>query len=274
MRSLYNAIGFRIRKALRFRRPGVVLPNETKTDLFEFAKREERPSLIVRENELRKRYSLDPLFHASSRYIYRDNLYWLEGLERCFEGLALQQAKEVKIVDVGSNNFHYAFALTRFFRVAFCAQKIDMCGYEIDGHVIYADLRSRADYAAAYLEQAQVGRYVVGDFVASTERDADVVTMFFPFLTKDALLWWGLPLDFFSPAALIKRASECVKPGGFLVVWNQTDEEVNQLDKFLEGMTPVLRVRLRTNIVDYGEATDDRVGSVFRVPLCDGGTRG
>ncbi len=274
MRNIYNAIGFRIRKALRFRRPGMVLPNEAKKNLFEYASGDRRLALSAREEELRKVYKLDPLFHASSRYIYRDNLYWLEGLERCFDGVTLAKSAEFKIVDVGSNNFHYAFALARFFETATAAQHLDMCGYEIDGHVVYADLHSRADYAAAYLAQIRRGRYVVADFGLSTESGADVATMFFPFLTKDALLWWGLPIDCFSPQALLLRAIACVKPGGFLVVWNQTDEEADQLDGLVSGARLVNRVRLKSDIVDYGEATADRVGSVFRMPFPEGSQRG
>ena len=61
----------------------------------------------------------------------------------------------------------------------------------------------------------------------------DVATAFFPFLSAYTCLQWGLPLSRLRPRQLVQRAVATVRPGGWLVVVNQTSAERAELARLL-----------------------------------------
>lgn len=264
LRAPGNALGFLARRRVRWSRGTATLANEDKAGLFD-------GPYVVRERELRERYDLAALLANSTRLHYAENLALLDGLERLLgaETLPIGPEGSLRALDVGSGAFVYATALQRFLARGGSGPErtVHLRGLEVDGHGVYRDGHSRADHARAHarLAGAHVS-YEVGDVLAADPGVRDVVTCFYPFLTRHALLAWGLPLRLFRPQELLAQLVRAVRPGGLLVIANQTREEYATLCAELAAL-PVERVAeaaLATDLVPYAARTRDRVGSAWR----------
>jgi len=240
IRSIWNDLAFKTRCLLAFRRGPPSLPIEPKDGvLFAYLDGTRRQAAEQREGELRRTYDLHSLAVQSSCLVYRDNLLVLDMLDRLVD--PGQLGAEVWAIDVGSQDFRYAFALERWLsRAGGARRRVRLDGVERDGYVIYRDLRSRADYALAYAQQTgNPGvRFVVGNFLDMHAPGADVVFIF-PFLVETALLRWGLPGRAFAPDKLVNHAVDQLKSGGRLVIVNQTWEERDVLWSLLASRPDV-----------------------------------
>ena len=275
-----NAFSFWIRQKLRWSRGRPQLPQESKQDLFAYLENGREPAgsqpgsfgreaAIAREVELRARYHLDPLEGASTQSLYRKNLYLVDLLERSTKDLNMPIAGRtaLKALDVGAQDWHYVFALERWLRHH--GRQVSLRGVEVDGHGIYPDFRSRKDYALAYA--AQTGNpdvlYRVGDFLADTERDFDIITIFYPFVTRHHLLLWGLPLRYFQPMKLLSKAADMTRPGGWLVVFTHSRNEhlvFLDLGRKSEGYELINEGPALSSLVDFHAEVADRHFSVWR----------
>jgi hypothetical protein len=268
-RSPFNALRYRVRRALAFRRGPPALRQESKHDLFDYLAGAERNRAEARAKELFARYRLAALAELSTRDDYRDNLYLLDALEQIVgaERPPPELARAAKVVDVGSKNFSYAFALERFFRHhrSSRGRPVALAGVEIDGHVIYRDFRARCDYAEAYVRQLANPEvtYQVADFFDLDHGPFNAVTLLFPFVQQTALLRWGLPLALFDPPRLVGKIDE-VLPAGWLVALSQTEEEHHALGELLGATRAriLVRTRIVSKLVAYHEATEDRWGTL------------
>lgn len=261
LRVPLNAVSFRLRRLFHWRRGAPVLGHEAKEDLYRGAEKK-------REKELRARYDLAALHARSTRDVYRENLYVLDLLDRL---VVRPQKKALSAIDVGSKDFKYATAIERFLSRG--GVDVTLTGIEIDGHPVYADLHSRADYGEAYARSTgnpNVG-YVVADFLARKDEGLDVVFCFFPFVLRYALVRWGLPLGHFLPEKFFARARDALAPGGLLVIVNHTAEEhARQLELLAEvGLEVVSTGSAESRLVDYEEQTAERVLTVARRPIVD-----
>ncbi|MCA8957297.1 MAG: hypothetical protein KDC87_14575 [Planctomycetes bacterium] len=268
LREPANRLGFAVRRRLRWQRGRPDLLQEPKDDLFGYLDAGPAALCTARERQLRRDYALQPLRDRSTRSDYRDALDLLANLESLCRGVALQSP--LTAVDVGARNWSYVFALERFLRGAGgTAREVELTGVEIDGYGVYRDLRSRADHAAAYVAQLDNPRvnYRVADFL-QCEFAADVITLFFPFLTRYPLLVWGLPLSVFRPRELIAHALRCLRPGGMLVVFNQTSAERDILHRLLAELGAVVErcESLHSRMVAFHTRTADRWGTLARLP--------
>jgi len=270
-RAPLNAVRFALRRAVGWRRGAPVHPNEDKAELFAFASDPaERARLEARERELREAYDLTALRERSSCEVYRENLYVLDLLDRHVgQALRERRAPAVRAVDVGSKDFRYAFALERFLRHASESErKVSLVGVEIDGHVVYSDLHSRADHGEAYARETGNPdvTYWVGDFLRRSDGDLDVVFFFFPFVLRYALVRWGLPGEHFAPEKLFAHARALLRPGGLLVVVNHTHEERDRQLAILAatGFEVIASAAAESALVDYAANVAERSITVAR----------
>lgn len=271
-----NAFSFWIRRTLRWSRGMPELPQEPKQNLFSYLADGDPGAEAVRaaearEAELRERYDLEPLRARSTLALYRKNLYLLDVLEKAAEGLDLPPRGDAPLsaLDVGSQDWHYAFALERWLSRGGGRRAIALRGVEIDGHGIYPDLRSRRDYARAYA--AQTGNpkaaYEVVDFLAAPGQGLDVITWFYPFVAPHHLLLWGLPLRHFRPARLIGKAAALLRPGGWLVVLAHTPPEHDAFLALAREQGDLELVRegdARSRLVDFHADVEGRRFSIWR----------
>jgi hypothetical protein len=272
----FNAVSFRLRRALSFRRGAPVLPNESKDGLFDaVADPTTRAALRAGEARLSQRFDLAALAACSTRDTYRENLYILAALERTVSPHASSLARRaeaavLRAVDVGSKDFSYATALERWLRACAGEQaRVSLLGIELDGHPIYRDGYSRADHAEAHarLTGNPEVRYRVQDFLACDETELDVVFFFFPFVLRYALVRWGLPLGHFAPERLFQHAAASLRDGGLLVIMNHTHEERDRQAALLEqiGSLEVLeRAPVDGVWLDYGADVPERTLTVAR----------
>ena len=275
-----NAFSFWIRRTLRWSRGAPALPHEPKADLFDYLPKPAEGQ--AREAALRAQYRLQPLYDASTRALYRKNLYLIDILEQAAAGLPLPMAAArtgaesgtLEAMDVGSQDWHYAFGLERwlrFFGGAPAGRRVALRGVEVDGYGIYPDFRSRKDYAGAYVRQTGNSdvTYEVGDILdvgSGNGAALDIVTIFYPFVTRHHLLLWGLPLRFFRPERLLEKAAELIRPGGWLLVFTHTLKEHElfvDLGKACGRFDLVREGNALSKLVDFHEDVEDRRFSVW-----------
>ncbi len=271
LRAPANALGYLARSQLRWSRGIVELPEEPKDDLFCWLDAIVRAQAEELERSLRRQFDLRMLSQQSTRLGYAENLALLEAAERMLGHVALPVGPDgvLRAVDVGAGVFQYATALQRFLAHGgtSASRRVVLRAIEVDGHGIYRDGHSRNDHARAHAALAgDEVRFEVADFTALRLPEQDVVTMLFPFVERYALLQWGLPLGLFRPRQLFARAVATVRPGGLLVVANQTEAEFAQVQALLadQPVALVRRVSLATQLVPYAEQTQERVGSVWQ----------
>ena len=265
-----NAASFSMRRALSWSRGAVQPQNEAKTELFSHAGAQ-AARLASREQQLRKRYRLERLFEASTARVYRENLYVLDLLDRHAGDGAVRELSalpKVRAIDVGSQDFRYAFALARFLGAA--KREVWLTGIEIDGHHVYSDLHSRKDHAEAFAGQVDGARvdYEVADFLAHRESNVDVVFFFFPFVLEYALVRWGLPRKHFGPKRIFQHAFDSLRPGGTVIIMNHTEaERQKQLELLTECGFEIQRTGdAKCSLVDYAADVPERSLTIARRP--------
>jgi hypothetical protein len=269
-----NAYSFAFSRLLRWSRGKPELWQEGKENLFAYLGAG-APAAEARERTYLARYDLAPLKALSTANLYRKSLYLVECLEKAHEGIGPPEPASpgapLRAADAGSQDWHYVFGLERWLARPGGGKPrpVDLTGVELDGHGIYADFHSRKDYGEAYA--AQTGnpavRYVVSDFLKWKAEGLDVVTAFYPFVTRYALLLWGLPLRFYAPERFVAHAAAMLRPGGRLIVFNHTDEEHGiflRLGRGTGNLELLKEGPLRCDLVDFHEDAADRTFSIWR----------
>lgn len=285
-----NAFSYWIRQLLRWSKGTPVLKNESKDSLFEYlnsnfdkSKAEQTAAKILSQ------FQLQSLFQFSTKVLYSKNLYLLDTLEKATEGLLLfpENQKSISALDIGSQDWHYVFGLERWLRFHNSSSRrsdsaseveplsitkgreVKLTGIELDGYGIYSNFHSRKDYALAYAKQTENNfiHYKVVDFLKHVDRELDVVTLFYPFVTRHHLLLWGLPLHFFLPEQIINHAAKITKKNGSFIVYCHTKKEqqifVNLTKK--TGSFELLREgKLSSNLVDFYQEVDERCFSIWK----------
>lgn len=280
LRFPMNGVSLKLRRSLRFRRGQMVLFDQAKEELLVHVPPAERAALRRRQIALEMRYDLGGLASCSTRHDYRDNLAVLDALEKLADAAGLKLCAstsaqpKIRVFDVGAGSWNYVYALHQF-----CSRfdlppetrprQVDLTGIELDGYAIARDLRARLDRAEAYA--AQLGnrggvRYLVGDFLELELPQADVVTMFYPFLTTYPLLRWGLPLSCYRPRQLLQKGLERLAPGGSLIVFNQSDREKRKLVELVGELDAEIVASLQpaTKFPDYQDPTRGRWASLVQ----------
>lgn len=273
-------LGFALRSVLRWSRGAPVLGVDAGGETFAWADPGRRSQLQARAERLAAQFCLDHLEETAAPDVRCRNFARLEQLEALSDGLKLPVGPDgvVRAADLGCGDFHYAIGLQQWLARHVPSslpdeavpRKVVLRGLELDGHGIYRDGHSRADHARARARSACADgglvQFEVADAVHARLPEQDVVSLFFPFLTAYACLSWGGPLSRLRPRRLLERAVASLRPGGWLVVANQTHEEFLQLSRLLAAL-PVVRIAkgpIATDLVPDSECTEDQVGSVWQ----------
>src|SRR6202166_3104778 len=163
-----------------------------------------------------------------------NNYEYLDILDRAWADSGLPRPEGGVVCDMGSASFWYAAALHAFFRPG------ELVGVEVEGHRLFKDGHSRIDYAAGYVGRIPGARFLVADYV-DCELPADVITVWFPFLTQGALLAWRLPLSMLTPERMFARIYRNLRPNGLLVLVNHGAAEaaIARLLCAAAGLTPL-----------------------------------
>ncbi|MEB3329427.1 MAG: hypothetical protein VKQ33_09375 [Candidatus Sericytochromatia bacterium] len=212
-------LDFPVRSRLRWRRGTPRLPHEPKAGLF-------TPEGQAEADRLVGRYGLEAWAEASGRGAFECSLIYLQMLERAFEAGAVALPDRLEAVDIGPGDWFYVRAehafLTRWGTAE--PRHVSLDGVELDAWRLYLDLRTRADWAGAYLGDLPDVRYLPADGI-TYNRPVDVALLFFPFLFMADHRAWGLPRKLLRPEALLAHLVGRLKPGGLLFIANQGSAE-------------------------------------------------
>jgi hypothetical protein len=261
-------VSFALRSALRWSRGNPVLPHEPKEPWQATLP----PAGEQAVTDLVARHRLEPLAAASTVATFGSCLQRLDALDRLGLAADLPVGIDgvVRAADFGCGDFHYAIALQRWLAGDGGARPVVLRGFELDGHGLYRDGHSRADHARAHAALAAVDggmvRFEVACACSVKLPEQDVVTMFFPFLGPFACLRWGLPLSRLRPRRLLRAAVMALRPGGLLVVANQTAAEHARLCRWLRPLpvAPLAQVSMASELVPWAERTTGQVLSAWR----------
>lgn len=274
-------LGFALRSLVKWSRGAPALHGQAHGETFGWAGPSRREPLLARAHALQAQFDLAHLDATASADVRCRNLARLEQLEALSAGLELPFGPDgaVRAADFGCGDFHYAVGLQQWLARHQpgssgahlpTARRVVLRGLELDGHGIYRDGHSRADHARARAKTASVGgslvQFEVADAAFARLPQQDVVSLFFPFLTAYACLAWGTPLSRLRPRRLLERAVHSLRPGGWLVVANQTPAEFVRLSRLLADL-PVVRIAQRsfaTDMVPDAERTHDQLGSLWQ----------
>lgn len=229
--SMRNQLAFGVRSGLQWKGLPYREPAESKENLFQH--RSNGVNLAQREAVLIQAYDLADFKAGSTRSRYLETLTFLEHLEYSLGKLSESRISQdsCRWLDVGAKNWSYVIALHRYLqRVA--AGESRLHGIELDGYRVYTDLRSRANYARTYIDGLSGVTYEVGDVLAHTE-SYDVVSLFLPFVFMEPCLAWGLPARHFQPQAFLAHVMDLVRPGGWLLIVNQGEDEMAEQERLL-----------------------------------------
>lgn len=225
--NLHNHVDFWFRKRIRLSRGNYCPANELKDNLLT------NETALNKEKEYLGKYHLQRLKDNSKRRIYLENLCMLEFLENY---LSLENTdNKIDILDIGSKNWFYAEGEYNFFKYNDHEKDISLTGIELDAYRLYTNLYSRLDYASYFIRNLENTRYIAGDFTHH-KGNYDYITWFFPFVTKEPLLYWGLPLKFFKPDAMLEHAYSLLKPHGTLIIVNQGEKESIEQENLLKSL--------------------------------------
>ncbi|NPV84867.1 MAG: hypothetical protein HPY45_02505 [Anaerolineae bacterium] len=236
VRLLRNELDYPLRQLFRWRRRGLRLTNEPKDDIFAELKAEQRTQAEFAAARLLQEYRLDYLLHHSTRRNYRENLYYLELMEKALERAGVVLPDSICVADIGVSHWFYVqayCAFLRWWRASPSGRSIQVLGYEVDPYRVYFDFFSRYDYAMAHLQGLEDASYIPCPFDRQAER-FDLISLFFPFVFKDDHLKWGLPNRLFQPDNLLGDVWDSLKPGGVLLVVNQGEAEHREQRRLFE----------------------------------------
>jgi hypothetical protein len=140
-----------------------------------------------------------------------------------FKNLFVTDRTSYIVCDVGAKNFSLAPVLDGFLQEANKSGEIH--GIEIDAYRRLSDFRTRADYARYFSRKARAATFHPIDFL-SFQKMSDVILMLNPFVSKDPLLAWGLPLKYLKPIELFTHAYDLLlERKGNLILSSPSEDE-------------------------------------------------
>lgn len=193
----------------------------------------EKASLLV--ERLTARYHLDDFSDALFAKEIKENYFYLAMLDEAFHQSHAGFPNTIKAADIGPSSWFYVRALIAaltWYNTQ-SPRAVYLSGYEVDAYRLFADFHTRKDHAQGNIHGLSNVDYVDQGFSIQPET-YDVITLFFPFVFKKDHLQWGLPLNLFDPAGLIKSAWESLRTGSLMVIVNQGKEEHRAQIKILE----------------------------------------
>lgn len=134
------------------------------------------------------------------------------------------------ICDVGTKNFSIAPVLDELFLKHNKTATIH--GIEVDAYRRLSNLYTRADYARHFAKKARDAHFHPINFLDFKE-SLDIAFLLNPFVSKEPLLAWGLPVGLFKPGEIFQHAYQLLKPkNGFLVLGCPSPEELEIASEF------------------------------------------
>jgi hypothetical protein len=229
VRSILNFFFWRVRSAIGFKRPGY----------REFLA--EPPVFSDEAARINSKYAMDPVRQKLSAFTGARNLSTLWYLEKMLGDHAWPD--EIHLVEPGCQEFARLPAWRAFFSQQTSIGRIT--GIEIDPFPILQDLHSRWDRAQYYISLANdKTTYEAADFFKWNGK-ANVIFCFYPFVSVNPALAWGLPAKFASAEKWIESFERVLEPEGTLLVVHQGPWEEADFDEARKSLNSPLILKKR-----------------------------
>ena len=204
LRSLRNRLSLHISNRIRFSRGDFV---EQACDQLLMSD----ANLSSRIAALRLKYGACFEAHLTQETSL-NNYAYLDMLDRAWSAVEETPPQGCVMSDVGCASFWYAAAMQTFFRPR------RLTGYELEAFRRYADGHTRQDYARGYARVWPETTFLGMDYRRVNE-SAELITCWFPFVSADPIIAWGLPLNLLKPKELFSTiATNLSAGGGFFMV--------------------------------------------------------
>ncbi len=137
----------------------------------------------------------------------------------------LKPSSTLTVADIGARNFAFAPVLDKHF-TALGYHQPTIHGIEIDAYRRLIDFHTRADYGHYYAKMIASGQYHPIDFL-KWNQPLQIGFLLNPFVTREAILAWGLPLSVLEPIKIFNHAYALLDPqNGVLVLSNVDEDEI------------------------------------------------
>jgi hypothetical protein len=212
-----------MRSALGFRRSGYREAGEMNTPLSE------------EERRLERRYGMGFLRPRLLPEVYRKNLATLWIMEKTLPATILPEGNP-RIVEPGCQDFSRLPAIRSFCR--FHGRQPTVEGLELDPYPVLSGFHSRADKASYYLSLPgghKNDQYLAGDFFLRDKKPADLILSFYPFVSPDPALAWGIPAEFGDGKKWAEAYVDNLQRGGIVLVVHQGTWEEEEFDRARKG---------------------------------------
>ena len=128
------------------------------------------------------------------------------------------------IADIGARNFAFAPILDEHFNAL--GYQTEIHGIEMDAYRRMINFHTRADYGHYYAKSIRSGQFHPMDFLM-WQKPLQIGFLLNPFVAREALLSWGLPLSSLQPEKIFHHAYSLLKPqNGVLMLSNVDEHEI------------------------------------------------
>lgn len=134
------------------------------------------------------------------------------------------------VLDIGSKNWSYVNGLHKYFKNVYGEFVLD--GIELDAYRLNANFYSRFEVAKYYMKNLSNVTYMA-DNLLNLNKKYDFITWFLPFVSKNPLIFWGLPLEYFCPEKLLLHAYNLLNENGQMLIVNQGENEAKIQENLL-----------------------------------------
>jgi len=137
----------------------------------------------------------------------------------------------------------------------------------IDGELMLVKRGQRVTSIRQLADRWGWSRHKVDDFLKYSDKELDVITLFYPFVTRHHLLLWGLPLQFFLPERIISHAAKITKKNSAFIVYCHTVKEHEIFVSLTKKSGAFMLLRegpVQSNLVDFYEAVEERRFSIWK----------
>jgi len=131
--------------------------------------------------------------------------------------------QKYRAVDVGTKNFSLAPVIDQLFELK--KSEVEIHGIELDAYRRLKDGYTRSDYARYFAKKARTAFFHPLNFL-DFQLESDLIFLLNPFVSKEPLLAWGLPLKFLQPEKIFDHSFSLLhQRTGKLVLSHPSQEE-------------------------------------------------
>ncbi len=160
---------------------------------------------------------------------YRQNISTLAMLDTIIEEIKLDQ-RQVTAAEFGAYTFSRAPSILKVLDRNFASATL--AGYELNPFPGLFSLHSVYDIARHICRNVERTRYAQADYRFLNSAN-DIIFAFYPFVSKDPTIAWGLPSRYGSAIQFRASVERNLKPGGRAVILHQGDWEQEEFNNAL-----------------------------------------